>query len=250
MMMMRAADDGQNKKKNKNKKKKRRRKKEKEASKGYLPRRFKKWFFSEMLQEIVKQLRPKKSDFVESQRKEKEKENSKRRKKREKRKKRKKEKMKTEKRKKKKKGGCRNDKVGPLENVHFCLENSGKPPSNVWFSWEHSAFSGCDYSLRELGEPPCEPQGGSPFSLGEGQTFSAVGALYGTQLFLQDLRLSSVASVLSTHEAWSDIRRGTISALGRWRRRHTFLPNPAISWKVAFDFYTFRNPVRSWSSSS
>ena len=67
--------------------------------------------------------------------------------------------------------------------------------------------------------------------------FSAVGALYGTQLFLQDLRLSNVASVLSTHEAWSDIRRGTISALGRWRRRHTFLPNPAISWKVAFDFF-------------
>ena len=66
--------------------------------------------------------------------------------------------------------------------------------------------------------------------------FSAVGALYGTQLFLPDLRLSNVASVLSTHEAWSDIRRGTISALGRWRRRHTFLPNPAISWKVAFDF--------------
>ena len=67
--------------------------------------------------------------------------------------------------------------------------------------------------------------------------FSAVGALYGTQLFLQDLRLSNVACVLSTHEAWSDIRRGTISALGRWRRRHTFLPNPAISWKVAFDFF-------------
>ena len=55
--------------------------------------------------------------------------------------------------------------------------------------------------------------------------FSAVGALYGTQLFLQDLRLSNVASVLSTHEAWSDIRHGTISALGRWRRRHTFLPS-------------------------
>ena len=33
------------------------------------------------------------------------------------------------------------------------------------------------------------------------------------------------------------IRRGTISALGRWRRRHTFLPNPAISWKVVFDFF-------------
>ena len=56
--------------------------------------------------------------------------------------------------------------------------------------------------------------------------FSAVGALYGTQLFLQDLRLSNVASVLS------DIRRGTISALGRWRRRHTFLPNPATSWRL------------------
>ena len=67
--------------------------------------------------------------------------------------------------------------------------------------------------------------------------FSAVGVVYGTQLFLQDFRLSNVASVLSTHEAWSDIRRGTISALGRWRRRHTFLPKSAISWKVAFDFF-------------
>ena len=66
--------------------------------------------------------------------------------------------------------------------------------------------------------------------------FSAVGTLYGTQLFLQDLRLSNVASVLSTHEAWIDFRRGTISALCRWRRQRTFLPNPAISWKVAFDF--------------
>ena len=45
--------------------------------------------------------------------------------------------------------------------------------------------------------------------------FSAVGAFFGTQLFLQDLRLSNVASVLSTHETWSDIRRGTISALGQ-----------------------------------
>ena len=31
--------------------------------------------------------------------------------------------------------------------------------------------------------------------------FAAVGALYGAQLFLQDLRLSNVTSVLSTHEA-------------------------------------------------
>ena len=67
--------------------------------------------------------------------------------------------------------------------------------------------------------------------------FSAVGTLYGTQLSLQDLRLSNVASVLSTHEAWIDFRRGTISALCRWRRQHTFLPDPAISWKVAFDFF-------------
>ena len=87
--------------------------------------------------------------------------------------------------------------------------------------------------------------------------FSAVGALCGTQFFLQEIRCSNVAGVLSTHEAWSDIRRGTISALGRWRRRHTFLPNPAISWKVAFDFfpahsrhYTVRNFVRNWPSSS
>ena len=43
--------------------------------------------------------------------------------------------------------------------------------------------------------------------------------------------------MLSTHEAWIDFRRGTISALCRWRRQHTFLPNPAISWKVAFDFF-------------
>ena len=43
--------------------------------------------------------------------------------------------------------------------------------------------------------------------------------------------------VLSTHEAWIGIRRGTISALCRWRRQHTFPPNPAISWKVAFDFF-------------
>ena len=42
--------------------------------------------------------------------------------------------------------------------------------------------------------------------------FSAVGTQYGTQLHLQDLRLSNVASVLSTHEDWIDIRRGTISA--------------------------------------
>ena len=49
-----------------------RRRKKKEASKAYLPRRLKNMFFFEILLEIVKQLRPKKSDF-EHTRKEKEK---------------------------------------------------------------------------------------------------------------------------------------------------------------------------------
>ena len=77
--------------------------------------------------------------------------------------------------------------------------------------------------------------------------FSAVGALYGTQVFLQDLRLSNVACVLSTHEAWSDIRRGTISALGRWRRRHTFLPNPAIRSLEILSETGHRRPKRLFS---
>ena len=53
----------------------------------------------------------------------------------------KKEKMKNKK-KGKKKRECRNDKNGPLQNVHFDPENTGKLPSNVRFSWEQSAFSG------------------------------------------------------------------------------------------------------------
>ena len=67
--------------------------------------------------------------------------------------------------------------------------------------------------------------------------FTAVGKLYGTQVFMHDLRLSNVAAVLSTHEAWADIRRGTAAALSRWRGRCSFLANPAISWKVSFDFF-------------
>ena len=59
--------------------------------------------------------------------------------------------------------------------------------------------------------------------------FSAVGALYGTQLFLQDLGLSNVASECPLTKPGLIFAVGTISALGRWRRRHTFLPNPAIS---------------------
>ena len=42
-------------------------------------------------------------------------------------------------------------------------------------SWEHSAFFWLWSFPRELGEPPCEPQGGCPFSQGEGQTFSECG---------------------------------------------------------------------------
>ena len=52
---------------------------------------------------------------------------------------------KTEKNKKWKNRECRNDKNGPLKNAHFGPENTGEPPSNVWFSWEQSAFSGRDY---------------------------------------------------------------------------------------------------------
>ena len=35
---------------------------------------------------------------------------------------------------KRKKKKCRNDKNGQLKKVHSCLENTGEPPSNVWFS--------------------------------------------------------------------------------------------------------------------
>ena len=48
---------------------------------------------------------------------------------------------------------CRNDKL--LKNVHFCLENkTGEAPSNVWFSWEQSAFSGCDCASRNQESRP------------------------------------------------------------------------------------------------
>ena len=67
--------------------------------------------------------------------------------------------------------------------------------------------------------------------------FSAVGALYGTQLFLQDLRLSNVASVLSTHEAWSDIRRGTISALDFFGIQSAQKSCPTLAIVVQNDFF-------------
>ena len=54
----------------------------------------------------------------------------------------------------------------------------------------------------------------TPITWAKPGMFSAVGALYGTRLFLQYLRFSNVAGVLFTHEAWSDMQRGTISALG------------------------------------
>ena len=70
--------------------------------------------------------------------------------------------------------------------------------------------------------------------------FSAAGALYGLQVSVKDLRISNVASLLATHDAWPDLQRGTAEVLARWRRRHTFLANPSISWKVGFDFYRHR----------
>ena len=46
-----------------------------------------------------------------------------------------------------------------------------------------------------------------------------------------------MASVLAIHEALPDLKDGTAATLSRRRLRHLFLANPAISWKVAFDFY-------------
>ena len=70
------------------------------------------------------------------------------RKEREKKRRKKKENKKDRKTKKGKKRRCRNDQNVPLWNELFGLENTGEPPSNVWFSWEHSTFSGCDNSLK------------------------------------------------------------------------------------------------------
>ena len=67
--------------------------------------------------------------------------------------------------------------------------------------------------------------------------FTSIGSLYGLKVRLADLRLTNVASLLSTHEAWSDIREGNAASLSRWRRRCSALQNPAVSWKIAFDFF-------------
>ena len=77
----------------------------------------------------------------------------------------------------------------------------------------------------------------TPVSWSKLGMFSAVGKVYGLQVSLRDLRLANVASVLATYEALPDLEEGTATVLARWRRRHTQLANPAISWKVAFDFY-------------
>ena len=79
--------------------------------------------------------------------------------------------------------------------------------------------------------------------------FSAFGALYGTQLFLQDLRLSNVASVLSTHEAWTDIRRGTsqschhvegcVRLFGIQLTLHIQKSCPKLVFVVQNDFFVF-----------
>ena len=51
--------------------------------------------------------------------------------------------------------GAEMTKMDHLENVHFGPENNTEePPSNVWFSWEQSAFSGCDYSPANSGGRP------------------------------------------------------------------------------------------------
>ena len=122
------------------------------------------FFLKKKRKENVTQLRPKMILSTRKKEKEKEKMKKKRKNRENKRKKRKnkrkleekkkkQEKLKKRKNKKKKKKEktekkvrCRNDKNGPLKNAHFGPENTGEPPSNVWFSWEQSALSGCDYS--------------------------------------------------------------------------------------------------------
>ena len=46
----------------------------------------------------------------------------------------------------------------------------------------------------------------------------------------------SLVCCLHTKPGKIFIHHGTITTLSRWRRQHTFLPNPATSWKVALDF--------------
>ena len=66
---------------------------------------------------------------------------------------------------------------------------------------------------------------------------SATSTLYNLKVYLHDLRAADVASLFATYERWPDIRDGTAATLARWRRRCSYLANPVISWKVAFDFY-------------
>ena len=63
---------------------------------------------------------------------------------------------------------CRNDKNGPLKNVHSFLEkNWGSALECVVFSGPECLVRNVHYSLGNWGSRP----GGSPFSLGEEQTF-------------------------------------------------------------------------------
>ena len=73
---------------------------------------------------------------------------------------------------------------------------------------------------------------------------SAVGALYGTQLSLRDVRLSNVASVLSTHEAWIDIRDAGDDDT------HFFPILPSVGrLRSIFSGILLENHTGSWSSS-
>jgi len=65
---------------------------------------------------------------------------------------------------------------------------------------------------------------------------TAVGEIYGIRVALRDIRTANVAAIFATHETWPDMRDGTAASLSRWRRRLSNLANPAVSWKVAFDF--------------
>ena len=67
-----------------------------------------------------------------------------------------------------KSGKCRNDKNGPLKNVHFFLEKTLEPPLNVVLSGPECL---CRMFIIPQGKKGSRP-GGSPFSIGEEKTFS------------------------------------------------------------------------------
>ena len=70
-----------------------------------------------------------------------------------------------------KKKWCRNDKNGPLENLHFVLENTGSRPRMCGILGARVPFSECPVFPGELGSH----RAASLYPPGEGQTFGECG---------------------------------------------------------------------------